>query len=85
MSANNNIDLIGQCFYALNSYKRHRALSNIKKEEGKSTDAQYHDLKQYMCIDSLELGLRALQRALYDDKNKEAEETTTSIEIEQGE
>lgn len=76
-----NIDLIQQCFYALNSFKRHRALEQIKKDEGKSLDAQYHELKQYQLVDNLELGLRALQRALYEDKNREEGAHEDSKEI----
>lgn len=80
-----NIDLISQCFYSLNSYKRHRALALIKKEEGKSLDAQYHELKQYQLIDNLELGMRALQRALYEDKNKEEATLIEDEIIKEGE
>jgi hypothetical protein len=55
-------ELITQCFYYLNSFKRHRALQQIKALEGNRTEAQYHELKQYQFMDSLELGLRAIQK-----------------------
>jgi uncharacterized protein YnzC (UPF0291/DUF896 family) len=55
-------DLLSQCFYYLNSFKRHRALEQIKKLDGKNQDVQYHQLKQYQFLDSLELGLRAIQK-----------------------
>lgn len=57
-----NQELISQCFYYLNSFKRHRALENIKRLEGDRDGANFHELKQYQFIDSLELGLRAVQK-----------------------
>lgn len=61
----NSQELIQQCFYYLNSYKRHRALEQIRKSDGGSgQDIQYHQLKQFQFIDSLELGLRAIQKGV---------------------
>lgn len=57
-----NEDLIGKCFYYINSFKRHRALAHIRRIEGDSERAIYHELKQYQFIDSLELALRAIQK-----------------------
>lgn len=57
-----NEDLIGKCFYYINSFKRHRALAHIRRIEGDSEGAIYHELKQYQFIDSLELALRAIQK-----------------------
>lgn len=57
-----NEDLIGKCFYYINSFKRHRALAHIRRIEGDSEKAIYHELKQYQFIDSLELALRAIQK-----------------------
>lgn len=59
-------ELIGKCFSYLNSFKRHRALANIKRMEGDQVNAQYHELKSYQLMDSLELGLRALQKGMRD-------------------
>lgn len=55
-------ELISKCFYYLNSFKRHRALEEISKHEGKYDQVNYNKLKQYQFIDQLELGLRALQK-----------------------
>lgn len=54
-------DLIQEAFGALNSFKRHRALSEIK---GNSSDKQYHQLQMFKMIDKLELGLRAINKEL---------------------
>ena len=59
-------DLIQKAFAYLNSYKRHRALSHIKRLEGDKTGAQFHQLKEYQFIDSLELALRAIQKGARD-------------------
>lgn len=59
-------DLIKESFMYLNSYKRHRALANIKRMEGKRDEANFHQLKTYQLIDSLELALRAIQKGLRD-------------------
>lgn len=59
-----NKDLVSQCFFYLNGFKRHRALANIKRLEGDHEKANYHELKQYQLFDSLELGLRAVQKGL---------------------
>lgn len=53
--------LIKQAFYYLNSFKRHRALAQIKQHEGDRDAKNYNDLKCYQFIDSLELALRAIQ------------------------
>lgn len=63
-------ELITQCFYYLNSFKRHRALEQIKKNEGSHDQTQYHVLKQYQFIDALELGLRAIQKGERIDGGK---------------
>lgn len=68
-----NQDLVTQCFFYLNSFKRHRALANIKRLEGDTTSAQYHELKQYQFADSLELGLRAIQKGMRDIEEAENE------------
>lgn len=52
-------DLIGEAFTLLNSYKRHRALKEIKPQE-----KQYHELQMYKTMDRLELSLRAIQKEL---------------------
>lgn len=54
-------ELFKQAFYYLNSFKRHRALEQIKQHEGDRQAVQFNQLKQYQFIDSLELALRALQ------------------------
>lgn len=64
----NNIDLISQCFYYLNTFKRHRALANIKRSEGNISEAILNELKMYQFFDNLELGLRALQKSIYESK-----------------
>lgn len=62
-------ELISQCFYYLNSFKRHRALMHIKRLENNRDLANYHELKQYQFLDSLELGLRAIQKGARDINN----------------
>lgn len=52
-------DLIQELFGALNSYKRHRALKEIKVN-----DRQYHDLQMYKMIDKIELAARAINKEL---------------------
>lgn len=67
----NNTELITKCFTALNAFKRHRALANIKRGESKPDEAVIHDLRQYQMLDQLELGLRALQQQMYDNNKGE--------------
>ena len=50
-------DLISEAFGYLNSYKRHRALKEIKVQ-----DKQYNELQMYKMIDQLELALRAIKK-----------------------
>lgn len=52
-------DLTKELFGALNSYKRHRALKEIK-----FNDRQYHELQMYKMIDRIELAARAIQKAI---------------------
>jgi hypothetical protein len=52
-------ELIKEAFGALNSYKRHRALKEIKLN-----DRQYHELQMFKMIDKIELALRAIQKAV---------------------
>ena len=59
-----NMDLIGLAFKDINAYKRHRALAESSRKDGKTDKAIYHELKQYKHIDSLELALRAIQKGL---------------------
>ena len=59
-------ELVGKCFLYLNSFKRHRALANIRRLEGDMQTANHHELKTYQLVDSLELGLRALQKGMRD-------------------
>lgn len=63
MSAN---ELIQEGFSYLNSFKRHRALREIK-----TNDTQYNELQMYKMIDKLELTLRAINKELRgnDDDN----------------
>jgi hypothetical protein len=65
-----NLELVQQCFYHLNTFKRHRALANIKRNEGEHDKANFHELKEYQFLDNLELGLRAIQKSLYDEQRK---------------
>lgn len=51
-----------KCFYYINSFKRHRALAHVNRIEGNRENANYHDLKSYQFIDTLELGMRAIQK-----------------------
>lgn len=53
-----------KCFYYINSFKRHRALAHINRIEGKRENANYHDLKTYQFMDTLELALRAIQKGV---------------------
>jgi hypothetical protein len=50
-------DLMLEAFGALNSFKRHRALVDIKPQ-----DKQYHTIQMYKMFDKLELSLRAINK-----------------------
>jgi hypothetical protein len=50
-------DLIQEAFGAINSFKRHRALVEIKPH-----DKNYHELQMFKMIDKLELSLRAINK-----------------------
>lgn len=50
-------DLITEAFGYLNSFKRHRALVDIKPQ-----DKRYHELQMYKMIDYLELSMRAIKK-----------------------
>ena len=50
-------DLITEAFGALNSFKRHRALADIKP-----SDKSYHTIQMYKMVDKLELSLRAINK-----------------------
>lgn len=69
--------LLSECFYYINSFKRHRVLENVRRQEGNAPKANYHKLKQYELIDSLELAMRAVQKdrrnisEQIDDEEKE--------------
>lgn len=58
-------DLIQEAFEYANSFKRHRALAEIKKE-----DKNYHQLQMYKMFDNLELTLRAINKSLREDAAK---------------
>jgi hypothetical protein len=62
-------DLIKQAFGYLNSFKRARALEQVKREASKYEDVNYQKLQQYMLIDQLELALRAIQKNQYSVEN----------------
>lgn len=68
-----NQDLITKAFHYLNSFKRHRALHQIKRMDKEHDKANYHELKMYQLIDGLELALRAVQRGVreLDEGNEE--------------
>lgn len=61
-----NMDLIGICFRNINAYKRHRTLAEESRKKCDTDNAIYNELKQFKCIDSLELALRAIQKGLRD-------------------
>lgn len=63
-------DLFTEAFGYLNSFKRHRALSEIKPQ-----DKRYHELQQYKMIDRLELSLRALKKENYTNAEDESSDT----------
>lgn len=69
-------ELLSQCFYYINSFKRHRALAHIKRIEGKKDDANYHDLKTYQFMDTLELGLRAIQKGVRLEEIDDSDNTS---------
>jgi hypothetical protein len=50
-------ELIQEAFGYLNSFKRHRALVDIKQD-----DRKYNELQMYKMIDRLELALRAINK-----------------------
>jgi hypothetical protein len=58
-------------FNHLNSFKRNRALAEIRKEEGKQEQSQFHELMSFKDIDKLELQLRALQKEIRETEDKE--------------
>lgn len=60
------LDLIQEAFGALNSYKRHRALKEIKVN-----DRQYHELQMYKMFDKIELSMRAIQKELRHGEESE--------------
>lgn len=57
-------DLIQEAFGYLNSFKRHRALHDIK-----DADTRYNELQMYKMIDRLELALRAINKDIRKDSN----------------
>lgn len=57
-------ELTTMAFGYINSFKRHRALAESCRNEGDTSKAIYHELKQYKEIDGLELALRAIQKEL---------------------
>lgn len=59
-------DLIQEAFGALNSYKRHRALKEIKVN-----DRQFHDLQMFKMIDKIELALRAINKEVRETDDNE--------------
>lgn len=59
-------DLIQEAFGYLNSFKRHRALVDIKQH-----DRQYHELQMFKMVDKLELSLRAINKEFREDKPNE--------------
>lgn len=71
----NHAELCHQAFYYLNSFKRHRALEQIRKNEGKESEATYNQLKQYQFIDALELALRAIQKSVRDGQVEDTVDT----------
>lgn len=77
-----SIDLMSQCFYNLNTFKRHRALSCIKKADNKNDEAIYHELKMYQYFDNLELGLRALQKSVYETNENKGDIENVDIQDE---
>jgi uncharacterized protein YfeS len=58
-------DLITEAFGYLNSFKRHRALTEIKQ-----VDKQYNELQMYKMIDRLELSLRAIKKEYVPSKSE---------------
>lgn len=58
-------DLVQELFSALNSFKRHRALKDIKPLE-----KQYHELQMYKYIDKIEIGIRAINKGLRESKGE---------------
>jgi hypothetical protein len=60
-------DLITEAFGALNSFKRHRALVDIKPQ-----DKQYHTIQMYKMFDKLELSLRAINKEFRGAANDES-------------
>lgn len=62
-------DLIREAFSAINNFKRHRALLDIKGHSEK----EYHELKMYKMIDQLELALRAINKDLRGETEAETE------------
>lgn len=64
-------DLIQEAFGELNSYKRHRALREIKVN-----DRQYHDLQMFKMIDKIELVLRAINKEVREAAGNDDDEST---------
>jgi hypothetical protein len=55
-------DLITEAFGYLNSFKRHRALFEIKPH-----DKAYHELQMYKMVDRLELSMRAIKKDMREN------------------
>jgi flavoprotein len=70
-------DLISEAFGALNSFKRHRALKEIKPL---TSDRQYHELQMFKMFDKLELSLRAIQKEIRGMKEEEESESEEESE-----
>lgn len=58
-------------FNHLNSFKRNRALSEIRKDEGKDDQSQFHELMAFKDIDKLELQLRTMQKIIFKEADKD--------------
>lgn len=64
-------ELVNLGFTYANSFKRHRALAQIKKYEGDTDQSNYHNMKTYEMFDNLELTLRAIQRGMKEEATQE--------------
>lgn len=59
-------------FFYLNSYKRHRTLLNAERAKNQplKSEVDFHELKMFQFIDSIELMVRGMQKEERENDNQ---------------
>ena len=57
-----NLELIKECFTAINNFKRSRTLFEKHSKLGNHSQALYHELTMFKEFDRIELSVRAIQK-----------------------